>query len=149
MQHLLVSSQLREPENVSDLTATCLAGHGTEDTFIAPRHSERLAAAHGCAEDCQLITFPGDHNSVRPQHFLAAVLAFFDSVLQCRSTPSAPNSVASSGWVFADLSTISLCTTLPLVRSSQPDLWNNTLIPMPEHVLHPSLVMYFASLAMV
>ena len=74
-----------------------ITGHGTEDTFISPRHSERLEAAYG-GEDCKLLTFSGDHNSVRPQHFHAAVLAFFDAVLQCRSPPSAPNSVASSGW---------------------------------------------------
>ena len=74
------------------------AGHGTEDTFISPRHSRRLAAAYG-GEDCRLLTFAGDHNSVRPRHFHAAVLAFFDAVLQCRSMPSAPTSVAGSGWV--------------------------------------------------
>jgi len=76
-----------------------IAGHGTEDAFISPRHSERLAAAYG-GEDRRLLTFAGDHNSVRPQHFHTAVLAFFDAVLRCRAMPqSAPASVAGSGWV--------------------------------------------------
>ena len=38
-------------------------GHATEDTFVAKHHSERLAAAY--AGDHNLITFRGDHNSVR------------------------------------------------------------------------------------
>ena len=38
---------------------------------------------------------------MRPQHFLAAVLAFFTAVLRCSSAaPSAPGSVASSGCVI-------------------------------------------------
>ena len=77
-----------------DLTLVVVTqGHASEDTFINKRHSERLAAAY--AGDSNLVSFAGDHNSVRPQFFYSSVLIFFDAVLQCSSKP-APLSTATS-----------------------------------------------------
>ena len=40
-------------------------GHAEEDTFVLPHHSTRLVAAYG--GKTKLMTFSGDHNSLRPE----------------------------------------------------------------------------------
>ncbi len=57
------------------------AGHATEDTFVHMKHSELLRCAYG--GDSNLITFRGDHNSMRPSFFYTSVRCFFHNVLQC------------------------------------------------------------------
>eukprot|EP00668_Euglena_longa_P036378 GGOE01046758.1.p4 GENE.GGOE01046758.1~~GGOE01046758.1.p4 ORF type:complete len:131 (+),score=32.44 GGOE01046758.1:643-1035(+) len=60
---------------VRTCTAPLLLGHATGDDFIRPRHSERILANHPGQK--QLITFEGDHSSVRPALFREAVRDFF------------------------------------------------------------------------
>lgn len=55
------------------------AGHGREDTFIGIHHSQKLHDKYGGEK--QLITFPGDHNSMRQDHFYRRVQRFFKAVL--------------------------------------------------------------------
>lgn len=57
-------------------------GHALDDTFVAKAHSEKLLAKYG-GEDKRLVTFEGDHNSIRPIKFYGDVLRFFHSCLQC------------------------------------------------------------------
>lgn len=59
-----------------------LFGHGSEDTFIPVRHSQALHDAYA-GDDKKLVTFQGDHNSLRPQWFYTAALIFFHNVLRC------------------------------------------------------------------
>ncbi len=54
-------------------------GHGREDTFIGVHHSQKLHDKYGGEK--QLITFPGDHNSMRQDHFYRRVQRFFKAVL--------------------------------------------------------------------
>ncbi|KAK9836696.1 hypothetical protein WJX74_006286 [Apatococcus lobatus] len=56
-----------------------LFGHGREDTFIGIHHSQKLHDKYGGEK--QLITFPGDHNSMRQDHFYRRVQRFFKAVL--------------------------------------------------------------------
>ena len=46
-----------------------LFGHADDDDFILKRHSEVIHEKY--AGDKNLVTFPGDHNSQRPQFFHA------------------------------------------------------------------------------
>ena len=55
------------------------AGHGRDDTFIGVHHSQKLHDKYGGEK--QLITFPGDHNSMRQDHFYRRVQRFFKAVL--------------------------------------------------------------------
>ncbi|KAK9805218.1 hypothetical protein WJX72_006872 [[Myrmecia] bisecta] len=70
-----------------------LFGHAEGDTFIHKHHSERLHKAY--AGDKNLITFEGDHNSMRPQFFYNSVLIFMHNVLQCTAM-LLPETVASA-----------------------------------------------------
>lgn len=56
-----------------------LFGHGKEDSFIPLHHSEDLHEAY--AGDKNLITFEGDHNSIRPDFFNTSVMIFLHNVL--------------------------------------------------------------------
>lgn len=54
-------------------------GHGMDDAFIPPHHSQRLADAYGSkAQDVykNVVKFEGDHNQVRPPWFYDSVAAF-------------------------------------------------------------------------
>ncbi|GBG27369.1 Monoacylglycerol lipase ABHD12 [Hondaea fermentalgiana] len=56
-----------------------LFGHGEEDHFILPHHSQQLYDAY--AGDKNLRTFPGDHSSSRPQFFIDSVCIFLYNTL--------------------------------------------------------------------
>ena len=47
-----------------------LLAHGLDDKLIPPEHADRLYSCY--AGDCRLMTFPGDHNDVRPIEFYHA-----------------------------------------------------------------------------
>ncbi|CAJ2658495.1 unnamed protein product [Trifolium pratense] len=57
-----------------------LLGHGVEDDFIHPRHSDRILEAY--MGDRNIIKFDGDHNSPRPQFYFDSINIFFNNVLQ-------------------------------------------------------------------
>lgn len=50
---------------------------------MSKTHSQRLHDAY-CGGDKNLVTFKGDHNSVRPQSFYSAVLLFLHTALRCQ-----------------------------------------------------------------
>ncbi|XP_077237475.1 alpha/beta-Hydrolases superfamily protein isoform X3 [Tasmannia lanceolata] len=56
-----------------------LFGHGTEDVFIQPHHSDIIFNSY--AGDKNIIKFEGDHNSARPQFYYDSVSIFFYNVL--------------------------------------------------------------------
>lgn len=64
---------------VDESFVPALFGHADGDDFIKKSHSENLLEQY--AGDKNLITFPGDHNSVRPQFFYSSVSIFFHNVL--------------------------------------------------------------------
>lgn len=64
------------------------AGHATEDTFVRMSHSERLHNAYG-GVDKELLTFAGDHNSLRSNKFYTAVVVFFHRALLCEDPETA------------------------------------------------------------
>lgn len=57
-----------------------MPGHATEDTFVHKSHSQRLFDAYAGEKD--LVTFKGDHNSVRPQEFYSSTVIFLLRALQ-------------------------------------------------------------------
>ncbi|CAN0856210.1 Uncharacterized protein YqkD [Linum grandiflorum] len=57
-----------------------LFGHGIEDDFIQPHHSDRIYEAY--MGDKNIIKFEGDHNSPRPQFYFDSINIFFHNVLQ-------------------------------------------------------------------
>lgn len=64
---------------VDESFVPALFGHADGDDFIKKSHSEKLLDQY--AGDKNLISFPGDHNSVRPQFFYSSVSIFFHNVL--------------------------------------------------------------------
>ncbi|KAF9606582.1 hypothetical protein IFM89_026844 [Coptis chinensis] len=56
-----------------------LIGHGIDDDFIQPHHSERIYDAY--VGDKNIIKFEGDHNSPRPQFYFDSITIFFHNVL--------------------------------------------------------------------
>ncbi|KAI4296100.1 hypothetical protein L6164_036087 [Bauhinia variegata] len=56
-----------------------LIGHGSDDRFIQPHHSDLIFQSY--AGDKNIIKFDGDHNSSRPQFFYDSVSIFFYNVL--------------------------------------------------------------------
>ncbi|XP_039686249.1 uncharacterized protein [Medicago truncatula] len=57
-----------------------LLGHGIDDDFIRPQHSDRILEAY--KGDRNIIKFDGDHNSPRPQFYFDSINIFFNNVLQ-------------------------------------------------------------------
>ncbi|KAL6971413.1 hypothetical protein U1Q18_031090 [Sarracenia purpurea var. burkii] len=57
-----------------------LLGHGVDDDFIHPHHSDRIFDAY--VGDKNIIKFEGDHNSPRPQFYFDSINIFFHNVLQ-------------------------------------------------------------------
>ncbi|XP_068332894.1 uncharacterized protein [Pyrus communis] len=57
-----------------------LFGHGIDDDFIQPHHSDRIFEAY--MGDKNIIKFEGDHNSPRPQFYFDSINIFFHNVLQ-------------------------------------------------------------------
>ncbi|XP_015062246.1 uncharacterized protein LOC107007913 isoform X1 [Solanum pennellii] len=57
-----------------------LLGHGVDDDFIQPHHSDRVFDAY--MGDKNIIKFEGDHNSPRPQFYFDSISIFFNNVLQ-------------------------------------------------------------------
>lgn len=57
-----------------------LFGHGRGDTFIGDWHTERLFERHG-AEVKRVVSFDGDHNSMRPSYWYEVGLDFLISAL--------------------------------------------------------------------
>jgi len=56
-----------------------LFGHGLEDHFIQPHHSDLIYNSY--AGDKNIIKFEGDHNSPRPQFYYDSISIFFHNVL--------------------------------------------------------------------
>ncbi len=67
-----------------------LFGHADDDDFILKRHSELIHEKY--VGDKNLVTFPGDHNSQRPQFFHASALIWLqNTMLQGAAPPSVPS----------------------------------------------------------
>lgn len=66
--------QLAPIKTVHRCTTPAYFGHGSQDEFIVPRHSEQLKDKYGGPSE--LMLFDGDHNSPRPAAFLTAAVAF-------------------------------------------------------------------------
>ncbi|ESW19549.1 hypothetical protein PHAVU_006G134600 [Phaseolus vulgaris] len=64
-----------------------LFGHGNDDQFIQPHHSDLISESY--AGDKNIIKFDGDHNSSRPQFFYDSVSLFFYNVLRPPHIPRA------------------------------------------------------------
>ncbi|KAL5701655.1 hypothetical protein ACHQM5_026970 [Ranunculus cassubicifolius] len=62
-----------------------LIGHGMDDDFIQPHHSERIHDAY--VGDKNIIKFEGDHNSPRPQFYFDSITIFFHNVLNPPKVP--------------------------------------------------------------
>jgi hypothetical protein len=62
-----------------------LIGHGTEDIFIQPHHSDLIYKSY--AGDKNIIKFEGDHNSPRPQFYYDSITIFFYNVLRPPDEP--------------------------------------------------------------
>jgi len=62
-----------------------LFGHGTEDDFILPHHSDKICESY--AGDKNIIKFDGDHNSPRPQFYFDSITIFFHNVLNPPDVP--------------------------------------------------------------
>ena len=62
-----------------------LFGHGTEDTFIKPHHTEALYDVY--PGDKNFVRFKGGHNSARPAFFFDSVCIFFLNTLHPPQTP--------------------------------------------------------------
>ncbi|KAL5157837.1 hypothetical protein HKD37_15G042451 [Glycine soja] len=62
-----------------------LLGHGNDDQFIQPHHSDLISESY--AGDKNIIKFDGDHNSSRPQFFYNSISIFFYNVLHPPHTP--------------------------------------------------------------
>ncbi|KAK4855937.1 hypothetical protein QYF36_012500 [Acer negundo] len=67
-----------------------LFGHGSEDKFIQPRHSDLIFNSY--SGDKNIIKFDGDHNSSRPQFYYDSVSIFFFNVLHPPQISSANSS---------------------------------------------------------
>ncbi|KAI4345546.1 hypothetical protein L6164_012659 [Bauhinia variegata] len=57
-----------------------LFGHGIDDDFIRPHHSDQIFEVY--MGDKNIIKFEGDHNSPRPQFYFDSINIFFHNVLQ-------------------------------------------------------------------
>ncbi|KAL2341449.1 hypothetical protein Fmac_009389 [Flemingia macrophylla] len=57
-----------------------LFGHGNNDHFIQPHHSDLISESY--MGDKNVIKFDGDHNSSRPQFFYDSISIFFYNVLR-------------------------------------------------------------------
>ncbi|RDY00666.1 putative protein, chloroplastic, partial [Mucuna pruriens] len=64
-----------------------LFGHGNDDQFIQPHHSDLISELY--AGDKNVIKFNGDHNSSRPQFFYDSIAIFFYNVLRPPHIPKA------------------------------------------------------------
>ena len=66
--------------HVKECFIPALFATGEQDDFIKPHHCESLHEAY--AGDKNLIKFPGDHNSSRPDFFNNSAVIFFTNTLQ-------------------------------------------------------------------
>jgi len=57
-------------ESAGGCHVPALLAHGLDDSLIPPEHADRIHACY--AGDSRLMTFPGDHNDVRPIEFYHA-----------------------------------------------------------------------------
>ncbi|KAJ4704129.1 alpha/beta-Hydrolases superfamily protein [Melia azedarach] len=78
-----------------------LFGHGKEDKFIQPRHSDQIFNSY--AGDKNIIKFDGDHNSSRPQFYYDSVSIFFYNVLHPPQISSANSSKVDKYYDLGDL----------------------------------------------
>jgi alpha/beta superfamily hydrolase len=83
--------ELAPVEHADRCFIPALFGHADDDDFILKRHSELIHAKY--AGDKNMVTFPGDHNSQRPQFFHASALIW----LQNTMLQGAPPPVSSPG----------------------------------------------------
>ena len=71
--------KLNPIDHVEACFIPALFGHGIEDDFIKPHHSDDLHAKY--AGDKNMIKFDGDHNSPRPEFFYNSATIFFFNTL--------------------------------------------------------------------
>eukprot|EP00217_Crustomastix_stigmatica_P005665 CAMPEP_0183792478 /NCGR_PEP_ID=MMETSP0803_2-20130417/2602_1 /TAXON_ID=195967 /ORGANISM="Crustomastix stigmata, Strain CCMP3273" /LENGTH=414 /DNA_ID=CAMNT_0026036833 /DNA_START=219 /DNA_END=1463 /DNA_ORIENTATION=+ len=71
-----------------------LFGHGNDDDFVRPHHSERIFAAY--AGDKNIVRFEGGHNDHRPEFFRNSVTIFFHNTLDPPPLPQPSDSIADS-----------------------------------------------------
>eukprot|EP01043_Picozoa_sp_COSAG02_P003434 COSAG02_NODE_83_length_39665_cov_25.213719_33_plen_655_part_00 len=82
--------ELAPVEHADRCFIPALFGHADDDDFILKRHSELIHEKY--AGDKNLVTFPGDHNSQRPQFFHASALIWLqNTMLQGGAAPSIPS----------------------------------------------------------
>lgn len=68
-----------------------LFGHGEQDDFIVPSHTDTLQAAY--AGDSNKVIFPGDHNSARPPFFMSSLCIFMRNNMIVASDFGADNAL--------------------------------------------------------
>eukprot|EP01047_Picozoa_sp_COSAG01_P079682 COSAG01_NODE_15206_length_1361_cov_5.092710_2_plen_120_part_01 len=100
------------PTLVGSCTAPALFLHGSEDHFVAPRHSQRLCRAYGrytapgprrkppgrrgaVPKEVRLIE-GGEHNSERPAEVLRGAMAFLHTHLQQQPPAAAAAATAAA-----------------------------------------------------
>ncbi|XP_014623858.1 uncharacterized protein [Glycine max] len=97
-----------------------LLGHGNDDQFIQPHHSDLISESY--AGDKNIIKFDGDHNSSRPQFFYNSISIFFYNVLHPPHTPRVCK--LEKYFDFGDLKTGSAVNEESMIRE-EPKHGNN------------------------
>ena len=89
--------ELAPVEHADRCFIPALFGHADDDDFILKRHSEVIHAKY--AGDKNLVTFPGDHNSQRPQFFHSSALIWLQNTML--QGAAAPPVASSPGVMFS------------------------------------------------
>ncbi|KAK7412769.1 hypothetical protein VNO78_04385 [Psophocarpus tetragonolobus] len=120
-----------------------LFGHGNDDQFIQPHHSDLIAESY--AGDKNIIKFDGDHNSSRPQFFYDSISIFFYNVLRPPHIPRARKlekyfdlgdlkigSAVNESLLYGILSSLRSATTDTASSSSAPPSISNSTASVGE-----------------
>ncbi|KAL2580271.1 hypothetical protein AAZV13_15G114100 [Glycine max] len=115
-----------------------LLGHGNDDQFIQPHHSDLISESY--AGDKNIIKFDGDHNSSRPQFFYNSISIFFYNVLHPPHTPRVcklekyfdfgdlkTGSAVNESLLYGILSSLQSATTDAASSSSAPPSTSNSI----------------------
>ncbi|KHN14394.1 Hypothetical protein glysoja_012432 [Glycine soja] len=115
-----------------------LLGHGNDDQFIQPHHSDLISESY--AGDKNIIKFDGDHNSSRPQFFYNSISIFFYNVLHPPHTPRVcklekyfdfgdlkTGSAVNESLLYGILSSLQSATTDAASSSSAPPNTSNSI----------------------
>ncbi|XP_028179609.1 uncharacterized protein LOC114366817 isoform X1 [Glycine soja] len=115
-----------------------LFGHGNDDQFIQPHHSDLISESY--AGDKNIIKFDGDHNSSRPQFFYDSISIFFYNVLRPPHIPRVRKlekyfdlgdlkigSTVNESLLYGILSSLQSATTDAASSSSAPPSTSNSI----------------------